>query len=242
MDRTRKLVSKLYTSFVFWFSSHFRFWHRVNSIKWASGSLCRHSDYFFSLSSTSLCVVLFCAWWWSIPLCLQRYMCLPTRLKFINDHTPCSLVKPKRKKRINHTKSNLFRVFCRSHQIIIIVTYYIMCMDIESMLPDEESFVVLSVCWWIFNKLSSAFSFSVQREKITIIIRGDLFRLRVDFCLVCSVDCNLVHTPFRELMFLICFTKRKGDWQWRLGRRRHRDRIIELHNIKLEWKMDKMGF
>lgn len=164
-DRTRKLVSKLYTSFGFRFLHIFVIDWRVDlvsELQFVRVSVGIQITFFFSVvdSCSALSFFVFD----DDPFhCV--YIGLPSRLKFINDHTPCSLEKKKKKTYKSHQIKFVSCVcvffFCRSHQIIIIVTYYIMWMDVRTwMLSGEQSFVVLSVCWWIFNKLSSAFFFS----------------------------------------------------------------------------------
>lgn len=169
-DRTRKLVSKLYTSFI----SCFR--HRVNGV-----CVCRHSDYLFffhSLSSKLFDVVLFlCVWWWSIPLCLQIYICVCLR------GSNSSTITPRAAQRRREEKMKTYK----SHQIKFISCFFfveviksLLLLHIiswacawTSMMSGEQRSLVLSICWWIFNKLSSA----LCGEQITIIIRWDLFRI-----------------------------------------------------------------
>lgn len=98
-DRTRKLVSKLYTrvSSLVFFTFSFMTWSQwfdcetIGSLCTVCCAVCRHSDFVFFLSFKNVCSTLSFSVFDDDPFhCVCRYVCLPTRLKFIKDHTPCS--------------------------------------------------------------------------------------------------------------------------------------------------------
>lgn len=136
--------------------------------------------YFFFILCLQSCSTLsfFCAFDDDPFHCVCRYTYVFAYEAQIHQRShPVQLREEERRKwkHINHTKSNLFRVFFFVEVIKSLLLLHIISWACAwtSMMSGEQRSLVLSICWWIFNKLSSA----LCGEQITIIIRWDLFRI-----------------------------------------------------------------